>query len=117
MQVSSQTRPEPVTIEHTWYGKLKARFAEHITLQPAEEPGGENDAPTYCYDEYTYTADYSDQLAAAICNNRDYYLRLAKNAGFRNVYGIASVYTGPTLIHFMFREAVSITVSFLRGYL
>ncbi|MBR5627222.1 MAG: hypothetical protein IKW74_06340, partial [Thermoguttaceae bacterium] len=76
----SQTRPEPVTIEHTWYGKLKARFAEHITLQPAEEPGGENDAPTYCYDEYTYTADYSDQLAAAICNNRDYYLRLAKNA-------------------------------------
>ena len=80
MQVSSQTRPEPVTIEHTWYGKLKARFAEHITLQPAEEPGGENDAPTYCYDEYTYTADYSDQLAAAICNNRDYYLRLAKNA-------------------------------------
>ena len=82
MQVSSQTRPEPVTIEHTWNGKLKARFAENITLEPAEEPGGENgenDAPAYCYDEYTYTADYSDQLAAAICANRDYYLRLAKN--------------------------------------
>ena len=80
MQVSSQTMPEPVTIEHTWNGKLKARFAENITMCPSAEPGNVGtDAPVYCYDEYTYTADYSDQLAAAICANRDYYLRLAKN--------------------------------------
>ncbi len=44
-------------------------------------------------------------------------LRLARRAGLVNAHGIASDYTGPTLIHFMFREAVSITVSFLKGYL
>ena len=44
-------------------------------------------------------------------------LRLARRAGMVNAHGVASEYTGPTLIHFMFREAVSITVSFLRGYL
>ena len=44
-------------------------------------------------------------------------LRLARRAGLKNAYGIASEYTGPTLIHFMVREAFSITVSFLRGYL
>lgn len=44
-------------------------------------------------------------------------LRLARRAGMVNAHGIASEYTGPTLIHFMFREAVSITVSFLKGYL
>lgn len=44
-------------------------------------------------------------------------LRLARRAGLVNAYGIASEYTGPTLIHFMVREAVSITVSFLKGYL
>ncbi|MBR1820778.1 MAG: YdcF family protein [Clostridia bacterium] len=42
-------------------------------------------------------------------------LRLARRAGLTNVHGIASTYTGPTLIHFMIREAVSITVHFLRG--
>lgn len=74
MKVSSQTRPEPVTIEHAWNGKLKARFAENITQ--SEET--DDNPSTYLYDEYTYTADYSDQLAAAICANRDYYLNLTK---------------------------------------
>lgn len=44
-------------------------------------------------------------------------LRLARQAGLTNAYGIASTYTGPTLIHFMVREAISITMAFLRGYL
>lgn len=44
-------------------------------------------------------------------------LRLAKRAGLKNAYGIASEYTGPTLTHFMVREAVSISVAFLKGNL
>ena len=44
-------------------------------------------------------------------------LRLAKVAGLTNVHGIAAEYTGPTLFHYMIREAVSITVHFLRGNL
>ncbi len=44
-------------------------------------------------------------------------VRLARKAGLRNVYGIAAEYTGPTLFHFMIREAVSITIWFLKGRL
>ncbi len=44
-------------------------------------------------------------------------LRLARKAGLNNVYGIAAEYTGPTLFHFMIREAVSITIWFLKGRL
>ena len=44
-------------------------------------------------------------------------LRMAKRAGFANAHGIAAEYTGPTLFHFMVREAVSITVHFLKGNL
>ena len=44
-------------------------------------------------------------------------LRLARKAGMTRVYGIAAEYTGPTLFHFMIREAVSITVWFLLGKL
>jgi len=44
-------------------------------------------------------------------------LRLARRAGLTNIHGIAAEYTGPTLIHFMVREAISIAVWFLRGRL
>jgi len=44
-------------------------------------------------------------------------LRFARKAGLKNVYGIAAEYTGPTLFHFMIREAVSITIWFLKGKL
>ena len=44
-------------------------------------------------------------------------MRLARKAGLVNAHGIASEYTGPTLFHFMIREAVSITVSMLRGFI
>ena len=42
-------------------------------------------------------------------------MRLARSAGLTNAHGIAAEYTGPTLFHFMIREAVGITVAFLRG--
>lgn len=42
-------------------------------------------------------------------------LRIARKVGLTNVHGIAATYTGPTLFHYMIREAVSITVHFLRG--
>jgi len=43
--------------------------------------------------------------------------KLARSAGLENARGIAAKYTGPTLFHYMFREAVCITVEFLRGNL
>ena len=42
-------------------------------------------------------------------------LRFARRAGLSNAHGIAAEYTGPTLFHFMFREAVSISLWFLQG--
>ena len=44
-------------------------------------------------------------------------VRIARRAGLAHVFGIAAEYTGPTLIHFIFREAISIAVWFLRGRL
>ena len=63
--------------------------------------------------------DDDDAKVGIVTNNYHVWraLRLARRAGFRNAYGIASEYTGPTLVHFMAREAVSITVAFLKGNL
>jgi uncharacterized SAM-binding protein YcdF (DUF218 family) len=44
-------------------------------------------------------------------------LRMARRAGLTNAHGIAAEYTGPTLLHFMVRETISIVVHFLRGNL
>ncbi len=63
--------------------------------------------------------DRDDAAVGIVTNNYHVWraLRLARRAGLENVHGIASEYTGPTLIHFMVREAFSITVAFLKGYL
>ena len=63
--------------------------------------------------------DRVDAAVGIVTNNYHIWrsLRLARRAGMTNVHGIAATYTGPTLFHFMVREAVSITVSFLRGSL
>ena len=37
--------------------------------------------------------------------------------GIQNAYGIAAPYTGFTKLHYMIREAIGITVDFLRGNL
>ena len=62
----------------------------------------------------------NDDAAVGIVTNNYHVwrsLRLAKKAGLTNAYGIASTYTGPTLLHFMVREAVSITLHTLKGNL
>ena len=61
--------------------------------------------------------DRDDAAVGIVTNNYHIWrsLRLARRAGLTNVYGIAAEYTGPTLIHFMVREAVAIAVGFLRG--
>ena len=61
----------------------------------------------------------TDAAVGIVTNNYHIWrsLRLARRAGLVNAHGIAAEYTGPTLFHYMIREAVSITVSFLRGYL
>ncbi|MBQ3423569.1 MAG: YdcF family protein [Clostridia bacterium] len=60
-----------------------------------------------------------DARVGIVTNNYHIFrsLRLAKKAGLKNAYGIAAEYTGPTLFHYMIREAVSITVGFLQGEL
>ena len=54
-----------------------------------------------------------------VTNNYHVYrsLLMAEQAGFKNAHGIAAEYTGPTLFHFMIREAVSLTLHFLMGHL
>lgn len=63
--------------------------------------------------------DRPDAAVAIVTNNYHIWrsLRLARQAGLTNVHGIAAEYTGPTLIHFMVREAISIAVHFLQGNL
>ena len=63
--------------------------------------------------------DRADAAVGIVTNNYHVWrsLRLARRAGLTNVYGIAAEYTGPTLIHFMVREAVGILAAALRGYL
>ena len=63
--------------------------------------------------------DRSDAAVAVVTNNYHVWrsLRLARRAGLTNVHGIAAEYTGPTLLHFMVREAVAIAAAFLRGRL
>ena len=60
-----------------------------------------------------------DAAVGIVTNNYHVWrsMRLARQAGLTNVHGIAAKYTGPTLIHFMVREAISITMWFLRGRL
>lgn len=52
-----------------------------------------------------------------ITNNYHVYRaqRIAEKAGLTNARGIASEYTGPTLFHYMLREAVCLVADFLRG--
>ncbi|MDO4867185.1 MAG: YdcF family protein [Clostridia bacterium] len=63
--------------------------------------------------------DRDDAAIGIITNNYHVWrsLRLAKRAGLVNAHGIAAEYTGPTLFHFMIREACSISVAFLKGRL
>lgn len=61
----------------------------------------------------------NDAKIGVVTNNYHIWrsLRFARRIGLKNAYGIAAEYTGPTLFHFMIREAVSITIWFLKGKL
>jgi uncharacterized SAM-binding protein YcdF (DUF218 family) len=63
--------------------------------------------------------DRPDAAVGVVTNNYHIWrsLQHARRAGLTNVHGIAAEYTGPTLIHFMVREAISIVANFLRGSL
>ncbi len=63
--------------------------------------------------------DRPDAAVGVVTNNYHIWrsLQLARRAGLTNVHGIAAEYTGPTLIHFMVREAIGIVANFLRGKL
>lgn len=59
----------------------------------------------------------SEAPVAVVTNNFHVFrsIALAKHAGFTSVSALAAEYTGPMLPHYMIREAVGITVDFLRG--
>ena len=61
----------------------------------------------------------ADAAVGIVTNNYHIWrsMRLARRAGLTNAHGIAAEYTGPTLIHFMVREAIAILEGFLRGRL
>ena len=63
--------------------------------------------------------DRPDAAVGIVTNNFHIWrsMRLARRAGLTNAHGIAAEYTGPTLLHFMVRETISIAVHFLRGRL
>ena len=58
-----------------------------------------------------------DASAGILTNNFHVWraVKLARSAGLENAWGVAAKYTGWTLFHYMLREAVCITVEFLRG--
>ena len=63
--------------------------------------------------------DRDDACVGIVTNNYHIWrsLRLARRAGFKNVWGIAGEYTGPTLFHYMIREGIGIAVGFFKGLL
>lgn len=80
------------------------------------------DKSTNTWENMTFSKaliDRDDAAVGIVTNNYHVWrsTRLARRAGLTNVHGIAAEYTGPTLIHFMVREAISIAVWFLRGRL
>ncbi len=79
------------------------------------------DKSTNTWENMTFSRALIDRDAAVGIVTNNYHIwrsmRLARRAGLTNVHGIAAEYTGPTLIHFMVREAIAIAVGFLRGRL
>ena len=63
--------------------------------------------------------DSADASAGIVTNNYHVWraLRMARKAGMTNAHGIAAEYTGPTLPHYMVREAICIVVDGLLGHL
>lgn len=61
--------------------------------------------------------DDPDAKVGIVTNNYHIWrsVQLAKKAGLTHAWGIAAEYTGPTLLHYMIREAVAIAASVLRG--
>ena len=60
-----------------------------------------------------------DASVGLVTNNFHVYRALlhAKKAGLTEVYGVAATYTGPTLPHYVVREAVCLVVGWLTGSL
>ena len=80
------------------------------------------DRSTNTAENLAYSMALMDDPAARtgiITNNYHVWraLRIARKTGLQNAYGIAAPYTGFTKLHYMIREAIGITVDFLRGNL
>ena len=63
--------------------------------------------------------DSPDASVGVVTNNFHVYraTRLAERAGYKNVFGVAASYTGPTLPHFMAREAACLVADWALGNL
>ena len=111
----SQGKGEPVSEAQCIRDELVARGVDpgRIRLEDRSTDTRENMAFSKAL------IDSPDAAVGIVTNNYHIWrsMRLARRAGLTDVHGIAAEYTGPTLFHYMIREAVSITVSFLHGYL
>lgn len=58
-----------------------------------------------------------DDSVGLVTNNFHVFrsVKIAEKAGYTNVSGLAAEYTGPTLPHYMVREAICLIVEFVRG--
>ena len=106
---------EPVTEAQCIRDELVSRGVDPSRIRMEERS-------TNTWENMTFSKallDRDDAAVGIVTNNFHVWrsLRLARKAGLTNVHGIAAEYTGPTLIHFMVREAISIAVWFLRGRL
>ena len=106
---------EPVTEAQCIRDELVSRGVDPSRIRMEERS-------TNTWENMTFSKallDRDDAAVGIVTNNFHVWrsLRLARKAGLTKVHGIAAEYTGPTLIHFMVREAISIAVWFLRGRL
>ena len=88
--------------------------AERILLEDQSTDTAENIAFSKALIDHPGTAS-----VGIVTNNFHVWraTRLARAAGIANAHGIAALYTGHTLFHYMIREAIGITMDFLRGRL
>ena len=94
-----------------WSRRASAR--ERILLEDRSTSTAENLAFSLAL------LDSPDASVGVVTNNFHVYraTRLAERAGYKNVFGVAASYTGPTLPHFMAREAACLVADWALGNL
>lgn len=80
MRVSSNTRPNAVTIERTHDNRLYARLVENVVESTRDNDDGTTEI-SYDFDEYIFEDEWSDALEKRIRKVPGKFLRMAKAGG------------------------------------